>query len=112
MTRPASQAPVPEDGNKMTGFFVLNSVFYAVLLWALVSLPIVARRFWRLRAGRCPTCGYPIGESAVCTECGEGVATGTLRGAERFSAAVSKGMAGMSVVVVIGTIAVLCSLLG
>ena len=50
--------------------FVVNTIFYAALLW----LPFALRRFVRLRRGLCPKCAYPIGESSVCTECGGALA--------------------------------------
>jgi hypothetical protein len=62
--------------------FVINTVFYAATLWALWLLYYFRAALWRLnpipnmrgnrrlRRGLCPTCAYPIGESAVCTECG------------------------------------------
>ncbi len=49
--------------------FAINTIFYATLLW----LPFVLRRFLRLKRGLCPKCAYPMGESAVCTECGCGL---------------------------------------
>ncbi len=50
--------------------FAINTVFYATLLWLLIPGPFALRRFKRLRRGLCPKCAYPMGESAVCTECG------------------------------------------
>ncbi len=50
--------------------FAINTIFYAALLWLLIPGPFVLRRFLRLRRGLCPKCAYPMGESAVCTECG------------------------------------------
>ncbi len=47
--------------------FIGNTLFYAGLL----CLPFVVRRFVRVRRGLCPKCVYPIGESAVCSECGK-----------------------------------------
>ena len=47
--------------------FAVNTLFYAALLW----LPFVLRRFIRMKRGLCPACGYPMGESAVCSECGK-----------------------------------------
>jgi hypothetical protein len=51
--------------------FAVNSIFYAPLLWTLISGPYTLRRFLRRRHGLCPACRYPIGESSVCTECGK-----------------------------------------
>ncbi len=50
--------------------FAVNTLFYAALLWLLLPGPFALRRFLRLRRGLCPKCAYPIGESAVCSECG------------------------------------------
>ncbi len=47
-----------------------NTLFYAAILWLLIGGLFVLRRFLRLRRGLCPKCAYPMGESAVCTECG------------------------------------------
>ncbi len=50
--------------------FAINTLFYAAILWGSVAL----RRFVRVRRGLCPKCAYPMGESAVCTECGGALA--------------------------------------
>ncbi len=47
--------------------FAVNTLFYAALLW----FPFVLRRFIRVKRGRCPACAYPMGESAMCSECGK-----------------------------------------
>ena len=47
--------------------FAVNTLFYAAILW----LPFVLRRWLRVRRGQCPKCAYPMGEAAVCTECGK-----------------------------------------
>ena len=51
--------------------FAVNTLFYAALLRLLISGPFVLRRFIRIRRGLCPACCYPMGESAVCSECGK-----------------------------------------
>jgi len=51
--------------------FAVNTLLYAALLWLLIPGPFALRRFLRLRRGLCPKCAYPMGESAVCSECGE-----------------------------------------
>ena len=51
--------------------FAVNSLFYAALLWLLIPGPFALRRFIRVRRSLCPKCAYPMGESAVCTECGK-----------------------------------------
>ncbi len=50
--------------------FAINTLFYATLLWLLMYGMSALRRFLRVRRGLCPKCAYPMGESAVCTECG------------------------------------------
>ncbi len=42
----------------------------AALLLVLWHVPPRIRRHLRLRRNCCPACGYPIGRSHVCTECG------------------------------------------
>ena len=52
--------------------FAVNTIFYATVLWLLHYGPFVLlRRVIRQRRGLCPRCAYPMGESAVCTECGK-----------------------------------------
>jgi hypothetical protein len=51
--------------------FVVNTLFYAASLWLLICGPFALRRFVRMRRGLCPKCAYPMGEAAVCTECGK-----------------------------------------
>jgi hypothetical protein len=53
--------------------FAGNSVGYAVVLWALVLGPGTLRRFIRRRRHLCPACGYPVGESELCSECGRAI---------------------------------------
>lgn len=53
--------------------FVLNTLFYCVVLRLLPGTVRSIRRYWRARRatpGACLNCSYPIGTSAVCTECG------------------------------------------
>ncbi len=45
----------------------VNTLFYAALLW----LPFAVRQWIRMWRGLCPRCGYPMGESDLCTECGK-----------------------------------------
>ena len=54
--------------------FAVNTLLYAVVLWLLIPGPFVLRRFIRRRRGRCPGCGYPVGGSEVCSECGMALA--------------------------------------
>ncbi len=53
--------------------FAFNTVFYATILWLLITVPLVFRRSVRRRRGLCVACGYPLGDSSVCTECGRAV---------------------------------------
>jgi len=50
--------------------FVVNTVLYAAT--ATVVLRVIRLAYGRLRTtlGKCPSCGYPVGVSEVCTECG------------------------------------------
>ena len=50
--------------------FAVNTLLYAAILWLLIPGPFALRRFIRRRRGLCPGCGYPMGDSNVCTECG------------------------------------------
>ena len=50
--------------------FAINTLLYATVLWLLIPGPFVLRRYVRQRRGLCQGCGYPVGESAVCSECG------------------------------------------
>jgi hypothetical protein len=53
--------------------FALNSLCYGAGFWFVIAMPRGARRYWRSKRGLCPACAYPIGTSAVCTECGKPV---------------------------------------
>ncbi len=52
--------------------FLINTLFYAVILWLLWSAPFASRRLIRKRRGRCVRCGYDLrhAEHDVCPECG------------------------------------------
>jgi hypothetical protein len=54
--------------------FIVNTLFYALLLWLMFFAPFAARRTRRRRRGLCEKCAYPIGTSPICTECGAAVA--------------------------------------
>ena len=53
--------------------FAVNTLIYAAALWLLIPGPFALRRFVRVKRGLCPACCYPMGESAVCSECGKGL---------------------------------------
>lgn len=50
--------------------FLLNSLFYAAILWLVWFTPGATRRAHRHRRGQCTACAYPLGEGEVCSECG------------------------------------------
>ncbi len=53
--------------------FVINTLFYAAILWLLTLGPFTARRLIRRKRGRCIKCGYDLRgtEHEVCPECGQ-----------------------------------------
>ncbi len=62
---------VPELPLRPIGIgWLVNTIFYAVILWPLVCGRSMLRRLMRVARGRCPSCGYPVAGSPVCTECG------------------------------------------
>ncbi len=50
--------------------FLVDSIAGGAVLWLLVNTPRGVRRLGRRLRSRCPGCGYPVGSSPVCTECG------------------------------------------
>lgn len=48
----------------------INSAFNVCILWLFIRGPFALRRAVRLRRCLCPTCAYPMGQAAICTECG------------------------------------------
>ena len=50
--------------------FAINTIFYAAALWLPFAAVGRLRRRRRIKRGLCPACAYPVGDSAVCTECG------------------------------------------
>ncbi|HWB19251.1 MAG TPA: hypothetical protein VG711_03040 [Phycisphaerales bacterium] len=50
--------------------FIVNTLFYALILWIAIYIPRSMIRERRWRRGLCPDCGYPVGSSPTCTECG------------------------------------------
>jgi hypothetical protein len=51
--------------------FAINTAVYGVILWLLYAVPLALRRRRRIKHGLCPACAYPVGDSEVCTECGQ-----------------------------------------
>jgi len=60
--------------------FLANSLLSAAVLLGLTSLSVALRRAKRRRRGLCAACGYPVGTSPVCTECGAPISRGAPRG--------------------------------
>ena len=52
--------------------FIIDSIFYAAILWILTLNAALLNRYRRLVRGRCPNCGYDLrGDSGGgCSECG------------------------------------------
>lgn len=55
--------------------FVINTIFYASILWILTLAPFTARQMIRRKRGLCIKCGYDLrgqsgGGGEVCPECG------------------------------------------
>lgn len=50
--------------------FVINSILYGAMAWIACRSMLAWRTWRRSRQGLCPSCGYPVGSSATCTECG------------------------------------------
>ena len=68
--------PDPAPTLELRGL-LLNPLIIGGGIWAILVLPwiiaVIAMRRSRRHRNRCMKCGYPIGESSVCTECGDAV---------------------------------------
>ena len=53
--------------------FIVNTIFYGMLLWLLIPGPFVFRRFLRARRGHCLKCAYDLRgvDHEACPECGK-----------------------------------------
>jgi hypothetical protein len=55
--------------------FVLNTIFYAAVLWVLFAMPGTVKRMRSRRRGKCIHCGYDLrgrpADSNTCPECGK-----------------------------------------
>jgi hypothetical protein len=67
----SSAQGIPTPDHPIWPGVVVNTIFYAAILWPLICGPFVFRRLIRRRRGVCPACAYPIGGAAVCSECGK-----------------------------------------
>ena len=56
---------------------LINTLFYAVILWLHISGPFMLRRFLRCKRGLCVKCAYDMkgAEHVLCPECGHQLAT-------------------------------------
>ena len=61
------------------GGFAVNTLLYGAAVAVPVMLPRAVRRAVRRRRGQCEACAYPVGASAVCTECGKPIPAIALR---------------------------------
>jgi hypothetical protein len=59
--------------------FLANTGVFGLLVFSVIFGRCTLRSFLRLRQGRCLKCGYPIGTSPRCTECGTSVKGADLR---------------------------------
>ncbi len=51
--------------------FAVNTLSNAAVLWMLIAGSCALQRLLRRVRGLCPACAYPMGDGAVCTECGK-----------------------------------------
>ncbi len=49
---------------------LVNSLVYGTILLLCIQLPVSTRRLRRRKRGLCLRCGYPLGQSLRCPECG------------------------------------------
>ena len=54
--------------------FVVNTLFYAAIMWLLILGAFALRRHLRRKRGLCVNCGYDLrhADHAACPECGAG----------------------------------------
>ena len=50
--------------------FIANTLLYSLAPFLIFILKFKLRGFLRFKRKQCTKCGYPIGQSEVCTECG------------------------------------------
>jgi len=52
--------------------FLINTLFYTIVLWLLIPGPFALRRLIRIKRGRCRKCGYDLRGTpgSGCPECG------------------------------------------
>ncbi len=70
--RAGGELGFPEHGWRYTGF-LKRRLFVLGLFFTLGAIFNVAVAWSRVRSGRCVACGYPLGISPVCSECGRAV---------------------------------------
>ena len=72
---PTLNGPIPDPPpHLLWRGVILNPLMLGTAAFVVAVVPIaiiaISRRAWRRHGGQCDQCGYPIGVSAVCTECG------------------------------------------
>ena len=67
---PPGGGGIPLPTRPLWGGFVVNTLFFAILIWLSFFTVAQLRRRLRLRSNKCPSCGYPLGQAPKCTECG------------------------------------------
>jgi hypothetical protein len=56
--------------------FLINTLFFAAIVWLLRMTPPALRWHWRRKHGRCTRCGYDLRgagrapQASICPECG------------------------------------------
>ena len=51
--------------------FLYSTLMYGAFAWVLLFMPGVMRKRLRARRGLCLECAYPLGDFAICPECGK-----------------------------------------
>lgn len=51
--------------------FIANTLLYSLVFYSIFFMHFKLRHVLRLKRKQCIKCGYPIGQSEICTECGE-----------------------------------------
>jgi hypothetical protein len=73
----ADRRPLSLPCGPLWSGFLIDTLFYAIILWLLMLDPFALRGLNRRGRGRCPKCGYDlrgqppeIGPGGGCPECG------------------------------------------
>jgi len=90
----ASGLPIPRDWGAwryarrlpvrpLWAGFAVNTVLFAAILALPLAAMALTRRVRRVRAGRCPRCGYDVSGLIACPECGGELGDGKRSGPSR-----------------------------